>query len=63
MMGDDTSPAEATARSTDARRLARLAQIDAEQEHGRQLVERYGSEAPRRRFAAVGHAAAKRRRR
>lgn len=53
----------ATAASTDARRLARLAQIEAEQEHGRQLIARYGRETVRPRFAVVGHAGMKRRRR
>ena len=40
----------------------RRAQVEAEQEHGRLLAERYGHEKPRPRLAAVGHAESKRRR-
>jgi hypothetical protein len=48
--------------SEDNRRRARRARIDAEQEHGQQLLSRYGREQPRERYASVGHAGAKRRR-
>jgi T5orf172 domain-containing protein len=44
-------------------RRLRQAQIAAEQEHGRQLAERYGREVPRRGVALVGHVNAKQRRR
>jgi hypothetical protein len=52
---------EVTAASTDARRLARLAQIAAEQAHGEQLIQRYGRQEHRPRFAVVGYAELKRR--
>lgn len=44
-------------------RRLRLAQIEAENEHGKCLAERYGRDTLRQRFALVGHADAKRRRR
>lgn len=64
-MTDDEDPeaVPAAASPADERRRVRQAQIDAENEHGRQLAERYGREMPRQRFAAIGHAVAKRRRR
>jgi hypothetical protein len=55
---DDTEPADAT--PADDRRRARQAQIEAEQAHGEQLIERYGRTDMRPRFAAVGHANTKR---
>ena len=61
MTGDDAEPTEGA--PADQRRRARLAQIEAEQEHGRQLLARYGGEQPCQRFAAVGHVHVKRRRR
>lgn len=44
-------------------RRLRLAQIEAETEHGRQIAERYGSGPVRQVFAVVGHLHGKRRRR
>jgi hypothetical protein len=44
-------------------RLLRQAELDAATEHGRQLVERYGSGNHRARFAGVGHVQVKRGRR
>ena len=43
-------------------RKLRQAQIEAKNERGRQLLERYGGGQPRPRFANVGHVTAKRRR-
>jgi hypothetical protein len=59
---DKPGPPEAEAPWEKNRRL-RLAQIAAEQAHGEQLLDRYGSGEVRPRFAFVGRAAAKRRRR
>jgi hypothetical protein len=59
-MADDT---EAPASPADERRRSRLAAIEAELEHGRQMAERYGREQPRERFAVLGHSASKGRRR
>jgi len=61
-MADADKAAEPTL-TADERRRARQAQIEAEQAHGEQLLARYGREMPRRAFAVVGHAGAKRRRR
>jgi hypothetical protein len=58
MTADDTAPAEAT--PSDARRRARQADLDAANERGEQLLERYGRTDTRPRFAAVGHASTKR---
>jgi hypothetical protein len=62
-MGDDAEPIEATAASTDARGAMRLAQIEADQAHGEQLLQRYGRTELRQRFAVLGHANMKQRRR
>jgi hypothetical protein len=62
MSADDTEAETAEEPWARNRRL-RLAQIEAEQEHGQQLVGRYGRGDPRPQFAGVGHMAAKRRRR
>jgi hypothetical protein len=54
---DDAAEANAALRRT------RLAQIEADDEHGRQLIERYGHEGPRPQFANVAYPNRKRRRR
>jgi hypothetical protein len=66
MMTEDDAQGQAPANPTevaDERRRARLAQLEADNEHGRQLIERYGRETGRLRRAVVGYAGAKRRRR
>ena len=60
---DETEAVPGPASPADQRRRARLAQIEAEQQHGRQLVERYGRDDRRPRFAFVGRAETKQRRR
>jgi hypothetical protein len=50
-------------RANAALRRMRLAQIEADNEHGRQLIERYGHEGPRPRYAEVKYPNMKRRRR
>ena len=58
------SNAQEDAAKADAkRREARLTQIEAENEHGRQLIDRYGHEGPRPRYAQVAYPNNKRRRR
>ena len=47
----------------DERRRARQAELDAANEHGQQLVERYGRTDSRSSFAVLGHMDGKRRRR
>jgi hypothetical protein len=54
----DTEAPPAT--PADDRRRARQADLDAANEHGERLLERYGRTDMRPRFAAVGHANAKR---
>jgi hypothetical protein len=56
---EDAPPAPAA----NERRRARQAELEAANEHGRQMAQRYGLEQTRPRFAALGHAGAKRRRR
>ncbi len=46
----------------DERRRARSAQLEAENEHGRSMIARYGREQPRQLFAAVGQAGGERKR-
>jgi hypothetical protein len=57
MTEDDTE-----AQTADERRRLRQAALEAANEHGRSLIERYGRQQPRERYASVGHAGAKRRR-
>lgn len=58
------SNAQEDAAKADAdRRSARLAQIEAENEHGRQLMDRYGNNGPRPQYAHVAYPNKKRRRR
>ena len=45
------------------RRRARLARIEADNEHGRQLMDRYGNDGPRPQYAHVAYQNKKRRRR
>jgi hypothetical protein len=63
MADADQSEAAAPTLPADERRRARQAQIEAEQAHGEQLLARYGRDVRRERFASVGYAPAKRRRR
>jgi hypothetical protein len=44
-------------------RRLRQAELDVATEHARHLLDRYGREAPRQRFAGVGHVHVKRGRR
>ena len=62
-MTTDEDEALPAAMPTDERRRARQAQIEAENERGQQLAERYGRADTRPRFAVLGHADRKRRRR
>ena len=62
-MTDDDAQREAVATPADERRRARQAELDAANAHGQSLLERYGRETYRPRFAALGHADGKRRRR
>ena len=54
---DDAAKADAE------RRRARLARIEADNEHGRQLIDRYGDAGPRPQYAHVAYPNKKRRRR
>lgn len=45
------------------RRRVRLARLEADNEHGRQLMDRYGHDGPRPRFAHVAYESTKKRRR
>jgi hypothetical protein len=55
------SKAEEDAAEADIkRRQARLAQIEADNEHGRRLIDRYGDSGPRPRSANVKYANTKR---
>jgi hypothetical protein len=58
------SNAQEDAAKADARRRQeRLARIEADNEHGRQLIDRYGHEGPRPSFAQVAYYSNKKRRR
>jgi hypothetical protein len=58
------SKAEEDAAEADVkRRQARLAQIEADNEHGRRLIDRYGDSGPRPSFAHVAYQNSKKRRR
>ena len=60
---EETKADEASLAAADERRRVRQAALDAANEHGQQLVERYGRTDSRPRFAVLGHADGKRRRR
>lgn len=54
---------EDAAKAEAERRRARLARIEDDNEHGRQLMDRYGHDGPRPQYAHVAYPNRKRRRR